>query len=244
MTAEYARATRWSNLLPAGVVVFETDRLDLSTELYFEEQGLVSGASPSRVAEFAAGRFCARHALARLGFSRFPLLKGLDGAPVWPPNVVGSITHSGGYCAAAAGFRSQFGGIGIDAEVIGDISEDMLGVVCTPAENPQPSSRPPFSPRAGDDPVQRQGSSVQGGSGRGGRTASLTFRISNLSWTPKTAGFSPFRAPPRAMPSAGVHPLRTLSGQRRICFHRRDGGAIRIGLWRIGLKVDAGVTSA
>jgi len=70
----------------------------------------------SRRREFAAGRACARAALARLGQSAVPVLRGPGGAPRWPDGTAGSITHCAGYRAAAVTFTRDVASLGIDAE--------------------------------------------------------------------------------------------------------------------------------
>jgi 4'-phosphopantetheinyl transferase EntD len=103
-------------LLPAGAIGVSTDRRD-GAGLPPGEAALVAGAVPARRAEFAAGRACAREALAGLGVIGFPLLSGAAREPLWPPGIVGSITHCDGYCAAAVAPSGQLLGLGIDAEL-------------------------------------------------------------------------------------------------------------------------------
>jgi 4'-phosphopantetheinyl transferase EntD len=95
-----------------------------------QEQSVAQAlSSEKRRREFAAGRSCARQALARLGIRDFPLLPGVDRAPVWPGGVVGSITHTevGGncYCAVAVAQRGDIEAIGIDAEAREALPNDL-----------------------------------------------------------------------------------------------------------------------
>lgn len=89
-------------------------------ELHPEEATLLGSAVPARVAEFRAGRHCARAALSRLGVQGVPVLRRADRAPVWPAGVAGSITHTRrgavGYCCAAVVRTSDLLGLGVDAE--------------------------------------------------------------------------------------------------------------------------------
>lgn len=75
---------------------------------------------PSAVAkrqrEFVGGRLCAHRALELAGFERSPVLRGPGREPVWPPGVVGSITHCTGYAAAVAAPMDEYSSLGIDAE--------------------------------------------------------------------------------------------------------------------------------
>jgi 4'-phosphopantetheinyl transferase EntD len=80
----------------------------------------MAGWVEKRRLEFATARWGARQALAELGITGFPLLPGQDRAPIWPPSIVGTITHTdgcaGGYCGVAVADRSVTSGLGIDAE--------------------------------------------------------------------------------------------------------------------------------
>jgi 4'-phosphopantetheinyl transferase EntD len=112
---------RLAALLDAsGIVVHELSFATEGEPLYEEEAAVVAGASEQRRREFAAGRRCARRALAELGITDFPLLAGPDRVPLWPGAVVGSITHtavgSGGYCGVAVAHCRLVAGLGIDAE--------------------------------------------------------------------------------------------------------------------------------
>lgn len=106
--------------------------------LYPEERALLEGCVEKRQREIAAGRRCARRALAQLGITSFPLLPGPDRAPIWPAGIVGSITHtdgpSDGYCAVAVAQAGQFGGLGIDAEPRLRLPEDLWTLVLDAGE--------------------------------------------------------------------------------------------------------------
>ncbi len=98
------------------------------------EAACVGRAVPKRVADFAAGRSCARRALAEFGVVDFPLLVAGDGQPIWPPSLVGSITHTVGLCAAVVADRSTTAAMGIDCEVVQRVSPDISSEVCGTAE--------------------------------------------------------------------------------------------------------------
>jgi len=91
-------------------------------------------AAPQRAAEYAAGRLCARLALAQLGITGFALLAAADRRPVWPAAVVGSITHTRGLCAAVVAPCSAFRGLGVDTEIVGKVHADLWPRICVPAE--------------------------------------------------------------------------------------------------------------
>jgi len=100
-----------------------------------EEAALVgSGWSDVRRREFATGRQVARVALAKLLPDRMPILKGADGAPVWPPGFCGSITHCAGYYAAAVASTAEWLSIGLDAEVHDTLPDGVLPLIARPEE--------------------------------------------------------------------------------------------------------------
>jgi 4'-phosphopantetheinyl transferase EntD len=102
--------------------------------LYPAEAAHVERAVAKRRGEFAAGRLCARSALAAFGIIDFPVRVADDRQPIWPPNLVGSITHTDGLCAAVVADRSQALGIGIDSEVVEPMSTEMRARICVPDE--------------------------------------------------------------------------------------------------------------
>ncbi len=118
-----------------GIGVSEADPLDVTGELLGAEKAAVAGAAESRVAQFTAGRVCAREALAEAGwFERVPIPRGTDRAPVWPPGFVGSITHTRAWCAAAAAPTSRLRAIGIDVEPATPLDMRLRLRTCTPSE--------------------------------------------------------------------------------------------------------------
>jgi len=95
---------------------------------------LVRTAGPRRRAEFAAGRACARAALAALGLPAAPVLAGRGGEPCWPAGVTGSITHCAGYRACAAARIADVAAIGIDAEPDAGLPAGLIESVAGQAE--------------------------------------------------------------------------------------------------------------
>jgi 4'-phosphopantetheinyl transferase EntD len=124
----------WRALLPPDAVAFETSDFRHSASLWPEERAAVQNAVSKRVEEYAAGRACARRALAGLGYPPAALPRGADRAPVWPEGAIGSITHTDHYCAAAVVRRGGLAGIGIDAERIGRLDQNHERRICTPGE--------------------------------------------------------------------------------------------------------------
>lgn len=81
-----------------------------------EEPQLHPRAVPRRRQEFRLGRAAAHLALDQLGFGPLPVPRGDHREPIWPPGVVGSITHSAGRAMVAVARRADSGGIGLDLE--------------------------------------------------------------------------------------------------------------------------------
>src|SRR6202022_3165764 len=88
-------------LLPHGVVGVEAFE-DVPGELSFPgEESLIVNAVEARRREFITARRCAREALAKLGYAPVPIRAGRKREPLWPAGLVGSITHTTGFRAAA-----------------------------------------------------------------------------------------------------------------------------------------------
>jgi 4'-phosphopantetheinyl transferase EntD len=120
-------------ILPSTIVSVE--RSDTSTGVLLpEEEVLVEGAVPNRIAEFATGRTCAREAFTLLGMPVRPVLRGPAREPLWPKGIVGSITHCDGYYAAALAFRKDIVSVGIDAERNEPIPSDVLAMIAQDQE--------------------------------------------------------------------------------------------------------------
>jgi len=99
-----------------------------------EEAECTAGFAISRLREFAAGRSCARRALADLGAEHAPLLVGAGREPLWPTGFTGSITHTAGYCAAAVCRVGAVVSLGIDAERIVAVDRSQRQALFCPAE--------------------------------------------------------------------------------------------------------------
>lgn len=117
-----------------GVVAREIYSFPSTDVLHPLEVACIARCTEKRSLEFAAGRLCARSALEALGLKGLPVLVNPDRSPAWPGDIVGSITHTTSYCAAAIAPRSKFRGIGIDAEFRSSVSPDLLRQVCTEEE--------------------------------------------------------------------------------------------------------------
>ena len=59
---------------------------------------------------------------------------GAWGEPLWPPGLVGSVTHAGGYRTVATAPRAQVGALGIDMEPLAPLPPAMWPRLFDPAE--------------------------------------------------------------------------------------------------------------
>ncbi len=99
--------------------------------LFPEEEVYVLSAAARRKEEFSTGRWCARQALLDLGVPPSPILVGRWREPLWPAEVVGSITHATSLCAAVVAPSELWQGIGIDVldvQVAGQLLKDASGL--------------------------------------------------------------------------------------------------------------------
>jgi len=100
------------------------------------ELAVVAHASPRRRAEFVGGRWCAHAALRTIGRPIRLLLPGPLGAPVWPHNTIGSITHDGVYCCAIAGGRGDVAGIDLSLAEHRAAMQELAHMLLSPEEQP------------------------------------------------------------------------------------------------------------
>ena len=103
------------DLLSGRVAVVELRR-DVVVPLFAAEEAAVASAVPARRQEFMTARECARRALLALDEPVVAIGRGEKGQPLWPPGVVGSLTHCRGYRAAALTTDPAVASVGIDAE--------------------------------------------------------------------------------------------------------------------------------
>jgi len=117
LSAGEAPAAMLAAIVPPGGIVAEVfdDRFD-ACKLFAAEEADLARAAPRRRREFTGVRTCARRALASAGFDPAPIPRAPSGAPVWPPGVVGAMTHCDGYRGCAIGLAEEFAAIGVDAE--------------------------------------------------------------------------------------------------------------------------------
>jgi 4'-phosphopantetheinyl transferase EntD len=123
-----------SRLFPAGVIAADLREPGDPALLLPAEAGYLGRAIPKRAREFAAGRLCARRALAEFGIVDVAIEVGTDRQPVWPAAMVGSITHTAGFCAAAVAEKRVVAALGLDSEVVGDVNAEIWPRIGVPAE--------------------------------------------------------------------------------------------------------------
>jgi 4'-phosphopantetheinyl transferase EntD len=103
-------------------------------ELLAEEQTCVENAVLSRRQQFAAGRRLAREAWQRLGQPPSALLNDSQRVPLWPPGIIGSITHTQIWCAAAVAKTRDVSALGTDVELATPLEQNLWDRVCRPEE--------------------------------------------------------------------------------------------------------------
>jgi 4'-phosphopantetheinyl transferase EntD len=123
-----------ARVFPPGVTTAELRQPADPSMLFAEEAGCLGDAGATRRQQFTGGRLCARRALATRGIRHFPLAVNRDGCPRWPADVVGSITHAAGICGVAIAGRRQFRAIGLDVEIVEQVTRDLWPRICTSEE--------------------------------------------------------------------------------------------------------------
>lgn len=132
-----------SRLLGPPIRTAEMDPRAADGTLFPGEEAAVARAVEKRRREFIAGRSCARRAMGALGEAPAPIFQGEDRAPVWPEGLVGSITHTDTWCAAAVARAADgFQALGLDIEFAEPIPSELLRTICLPEEQDFLDSRP------------------------------------------------------------------------------------------------------
>ena len=117
--------SRVSGLLPAGMVLRTGKIHQYQRPLAREEEQLIQEAQPHRLREFTAGRAIAKEAMQHLGVESVPIGRSEDGCPLWPPSVVGSISHKGGLCGAIVADSTFCAAVGFDIEFMEHLDRDV-----------------------------------------------------------------------------------------------------------------------
>jgi 4'-phosphopantetheinyl transferase EntD len=103
-------------------------------DLFVEEAQAIASAVDSRRRQFTAGRWLARHAWRELGHEPAPLVNDANRVPIWPAGLIGTITHTNIWCAAAVARSSDVAGIGADVEAATPLELGLWDRVCLPDE--------------------------------------------------------------------------------------------------------------
>ena len=115
------------DLFSSSIAITETRNTKIDASfLSLAERTYLENVSQNRKREFIAGRFCAHEAMVLANIPAKHIQIGEKGEPIWPSNIVGSITHSHGYAAAAVARKSDILSLGIDAEVDEPLSSKVL----------------------------------------------------------------------------------------------------------------------
>lgn len=127
--------TALKSLFPAGVAtaLVKVQSKD-QWPLFHVEQSAIARVLPTRLREFTAGRHAAHLAQSMLGFSPRAVAVGPQREPIWPAGLWGSISHSGGYAAAAVTAQSRFRSLGLDLEQNHPLPTETLETILTVAE--------------------------------------------------------------------------------------------------------------
>lgn len=108
--------------------------VDAVAELSEEERSLIARAVESRRREFSTGRRLARRLLAERGIAAGSILRDEDRVPIWPPNVMGSISHCRDYAVVAVCDADACFGLGVDIEPDEPVKPGVERIVCTESE--------------------------------------------------------------------------------------------------------------
>jgi 4'-phosphopantetheinyl transferase EntD len=121
--------------LPPSLLLEISPVTNCVAELHEQEQALVAHAVQSRRQEFSSARRLARNLLLQLGMSDLPLLANQDRSPAWPTGILGSLSHSRKWCAAAICPTDQnLLGVGVDIEDRHTLRLDLFPEILTSAE--------------------------------------------------------------------------------------------------------------
>ena len=123
-----------TTLFDVPVAVGVTDPKAPQPALMDDEFRTVADAIPARQREFAAGRAAARAAMAQLGMKPAAILTSADRAPIWPAGVVGSISHTDGFCIAALCHSADAQSLGVDIEDAAPLDQDLIPMICSQVE--------------------------------------------------------------------------------------------------------------
>lgn len=85
-------------------------------KLWPDEETLIADANLRRRAEFAAGRDAARKVMVALGLPAVGVGQGVEGEPVFPAGLCGSISHTSTHAVALIGLAADYCSVGVDVD--------------------------------------------------------------------------------------------------------------------------------
>lgn len=124
------RAVRGLFDVPVGLGL--TDPSAPQPAVWAGEAEALAGAVPARRNEFAAGRAAARMAMQDAGCPAQAVPVQANRAPDWPQGLAGSITHTRQLCLAVVSNRAK--SLGLDAEQLHRLDEDIIPIICSDVE--------------------------------------------------------------------------------------------------------------
>jgi len=129
-----------SSIIPSDIVCVQSEILKFDSylielgkidELYQSEIELIKGYPQKRQNEFLTGRICSRRALEIFEISDFPILYNENKLPLFPSDIVGSISHTSKYCIVAIGSSKNYLSIGVDIERLSRMQSEYFDTICT-----------------------------------------------------------------------------------------------------------------
>jgi 4'-phosphopantetheinyl transferase EntD len=120
----------------ARIAVAEMDPRQMApgVGLFADEAAAVAKAVLSRRQQFTAGRCLARAAWQRFGVAPVALLNDEQRVPLWPAELVGTITHTNIWCGVAVARKHTVGGLGADVEPATPLELGLWDRICRPEE--------------------------------------------------------------------------------------------------------------
>lgn len=103
-----------------------------------EESDSLDGSVFSVLCRAAAARIAARELLSEAGFPGWSMPRQRGNPPRWPPGLVGSLSHTDLYAAAALARCADFSGVGIDIEPAEPLPAELVDSVIA-ADETRPS---------------------------------------------------------------------------------------------------------
>jgi 4'-phosphopantetheinyl transferase EntD len=117
-----------------GVVCLIAPVTDQTAVLTSVEAAAIESAVATRKREFSTGRRLAHRALAHIDRDAEDLPRGGNGQPLWPRNVVGSISHCPAHAVVAVASQTICRGLGIDLELAYRVTADIVERLLTARE--------------------------------------------------------------------------------------------------------------